>query len=62
MSIGFKGMIVAAKTMALTMTDLYTDPSTLAKAKDEFLRTRGGADFKYSSLVGNRPPPFDYRK
>jgi aminobenzoyl-glutamate utilization protein B len=62
MSIGVKGMIVAAKTMALTMADLFTDPSTVAKAKDEFLRKRGGPEFKYSSLVGNRPPPFDYRK
>jgi aminobenzoyl-glutamate utilization protein B len=62
MSIGVKGMIVAAKTMALTMAELFTDPSTLAKAKDEFLRKRGGPEFKYSSLVGNRPPPFDYRK
>ena len=62
MSIGVKGMIVAAKTMALTMADLFTDPSTLSKAKDEFLRKRGGPEFKYSSLVGSRLPPFDYRK
>ncbi len=62
MSIGFKGMQVAAKAMALTVADLFKDPDTIARAKAEFLQKRGGPDFKYSSLVGNRPPPFDYRK
>jgi aminobenzoyl-glutamate utilization protein B len=62
MSIGFKGMIIAAKTMALTMSDLFKDPATIAKAREEFLRKRGGPDFKYTSAVGNRQPPFDYRK
>jgi aminobenzoyl-glutamate utilization protein B len=62
MSIGFKGMQVAAKAMALTVADLLKDPNTIARAKAEFLKARGGPDFKYSSLVGNRPPPFDYRK
>jgi aminobenzoyl-glutamate utilization protein B len=62
MSIGAKGMIVAAKTMALTVSDLFTDPATLAKAKAEFLQKRGGAAFIYSSVVGTRPPPFGYRK
>jgi aminobenzoyl-glutamate utilization protein B len=62
MSIGFKGMIVAAETMALTVSDLFKDPATIARAKEEFLKKRGGADYKYSSLVGSRPPPFDYRK
>jgi len=62
MSIGFKGMIVAAKTMALTVSDLFKDPATIARAKEEFIKRRGGADFKYSSIVGNRPPPLDYRK
>ncbi len=62
MSIGFKGMIVAAKTMALTVSDLFKDPATIARAKEEFLKKRGGPDFKYSSIVGNRQPPLDYRK
>ena len=61
-SIGFKGMIVAAKTMALTVSDLFKDPATIARAKEEFLKKRGGPDFKYESLVGTRPPPLDYRK
>jgi aminobenzoyl-glutamate utilization protein B len=61
MSIGVKGMIVAAKAMALTVTDLFSDSSTVAKAKEEFLRKRGGADFKYTTVVPAQPP-FDYRK
>lgn len=59
-SIGTKGMIVAAKTMALTAIDLYKDPSIIEAAKEELLRRRG-ADFKYTPLIGDREPPLDYR-
>ncbi len=62
MSIGFKGMMVAAKTLALSASDLLRDTATIARAKQEFLEKRGGADFKYSSLVGTRKPPLDYRR
>jgi aminobenzoyl-glutamate utilization protein B len=62
MSIGFKGMMVAAKTLALSASELLRDTTTIARAKQEFLEKRGGADFKYSSLVGTRKPPLDYRK
>ncbi len=60
-TIGLKGMIVAAKTIALTAIDLFQKPELIAKAKAEFLEKRG-AGFKYVSLVGNRQPPLDYRK
>jgi aminobenzoyl-glutamate utilization protein B len=60
-SIGLKGMVVAAKTIALTAIDLFTKPELIAKAKAEF-NERRGADFKYTSLVGDRKPPLDYRK
>ncbi|MBK8831207.1 MAG: amidohydrolase [Saprospiraceae bacterium] len=59
-SIGTKGMIVAAKTMALTAIDLYKDPSIIETAKEELLRRRG-PDFKYTPLTGDREPPLDYR-
>lgn len=62
MSIGVKGMLVAAKTMAITAADLIGNPDTLAKAREEFLQKRGGADFKYTTIIGDRKPPFDYRK
>lgn len=61
MSIGFKGMINAAKVMAMTGVDLFMDPSLIAKAKGEFEAKRG-KDFKYESLIGDREPPLDFRK
>jgi aminobenzoyl-glutamate utilization protein B len=60
-TIGVKGMIVAAKTLARTAIDLFGDPSIVRAAQDEY-RKRVGPDFKYVPLVGNRPPPLDYRK
>ncbi len=60
-SIGAKGMMVAAKTLALTAIDLFTDPALVAAAKTEHTR-KVGADFTYTPLVGNRPPPLDYRE
>jgi aminobenzoyl-glutamate utilization protein B len=60
-SIGNKGMIVAAKTLALTAIDLFESPEILADAKRERER-RVGPGFVYESLVGDRPPPLDYRK
>ena len=35
-TIGVKGMMVAAKSMALTTVDLFTDPAHIQKAKAEF--------------------------
>ena len=59
-SIGTKGMMVAAKTMAATAIDLMSDPDTLAKAKAEF-EERRGPDFHYVPLLGDRQPALDYR-
>jgi aminobenzoyl-glutamate utilization protein B len=59
-TIGLKGMIVAAKTLALTGVDLFTQPELLKKAKAEFEQRRGPG-FKYESMVGTRKPPLDYR-
>jgi aminobenzoyl-glutamate utilization protein B len=60
-SIGTKGMMVAAKTMALTAMDIYRDPSIAEKAKAELLERRGEDDFTYRSFVGDQPPPLHYR-
>jgi len=60
-SIGVKGMVVAAKTLAMTAADLFTDPQLLAAARAEHTR-RVGPDFVYESLVGDRDPPLDYRE
>ncbi|MGQ0701752.1 MAG: amidohydrolase [Gemmatimonadales bacterium] len=61
MSIGTKGMVIAAKTLAMTAVDLFTIPKLIADARAEFEKRRG-PDFRYVSLVGDRPPPLDYRR
>ena len=61
MSIGVKGMMVAAKTMALTGADLFTSPATIAAAKAELIAKRGPS-FKYETALGNQKPQLDYRK
>ena len=58
-SIGVNGMLVAAKTMAISAMELFTNPAMLQKAKEEKLK-RTGAAFKYKSLVGDRLPPFNF--
>ena len=60
MSIGEKGMIVAAKTLAMTAVDLFTTPELVAAAKAEHTE-RVGEGFVYTPLLGDRPPPLDYR-
>ena len=60
-SIGTKGMMVAAKTIALTAIDIFQNTGLIEKAKEE-LESRRGSDFKYQALIGNRKPPLDYRK
>jgi aminobenzoyl-glutamate utilization protein B len=60
-SIGTRGMLVAAKTRALTAAELFVSPATLAAAKAELDRKRG-ADFKYVTRLGTRAPALDYRK
>jgi aminobenzoyl-glutamate utilization protein B len=59
--IGIKGMMVAAKTLALTGIDLLNEPTQIQKAKEEFDRRRGPG-FTYSALIGDRKPALDYRK
>jgi aminobenzoyl-glutamate utilization protein B len=61
MSIGHKGMMIAAKTMAGTMVDLFASPAYIEQAQDE-LAQRRGKDFRYEALLGDRPPALDYRK
>ncbi len=61
MSIGQKGMMVAAKTLTLTAMDIFKDPSVTEKALEELNRRRGEG-FSYEALVGDRKPPLDYRK
>jgi aminobenzoyl-glutamate utilization protein B len=59
-SIGGKGMIVAAKTLALTIVELLQSPELVVAARDE-MKERRGDDFVYKALLGDRAPPLDYR-
>ena len=60
MTIGHKGMILAAKTLAVTATDLFENRDLIERAREEF-EERRGANFEYSALLGDRKPPLDYR-
>jgi aminobenzoyl-glutamate utilization protein B len=60
MSIGYKGAQVAAKAMTLAAIELYTNPELREAARTEFEEARG-KNYKYSSLLGDRKPPLDYR-
>jgi len=44
-SIGFKGMIVASKVIALTALDLMTQPDVLKMAQDEFKKETNGRKY-----------------
>jgi aminobenzoyl-glutamate utilization protein B len=60
MSIGRKGMVLAAKVLALTAMDLFTEPAQLAAARQAFDQRRAG--FAYQSrLPQDAKPPLNYR-
>ncbi len=60
MSIGRKGMVLAAKVLALTAMDLYDDPKQLAAVRDAFDKRRAGFNYE-SRLPKDAKPPLDYR-
>ncbi len=60
MSIGRKGMLVAAKSLVLTAMDLYTDPKQVEAAKASFEKRRAGFDYK-SRVPVDHKPPLNYR-
>ncbi|OQP57770.1 hypothetical protein A3860_09085 [Niastella vici] len=53
-------MMVAAKTMAFSCIDLFTQQALIAKATEEFNQAKGPG-FKYQSLIGDRKPALNYR-
>lgn len=60
-SIGAQGLMVAAKTLALSAVDLFKSPDVIQKAKAE-LAGKLPAGFVYKPLLGDRKPALDYRK
>jgi aminobenzoyl-glutamate utilization protein B len=59
-SIGRKGMMVAAKTLALTAMDLLTDPAQVSAARASFEKTKAGRPYK-SRIPAGAKPPLRYR-
>jgi aminobenzoyl-glutamate utilization protein B len=59
-SIGVKGMLVAAKSMALAAAELFTSPALVTAAKSELVAKRG-TGFRYETVLADRKPPLDYR-
>jgi aminobenzoyl-glutamate utilization protein B len=55
-SIGHKGMLHAAKVMALAAMDLYTTPEHLQEIQDEFERATGGQPYKCLLPEHVQPP------
>jgi aminobenzoyl-glutamate utilization protein B len=60
MSIGQKGMVVAAKALALTGADLFADAQLVADAKADFHKQLNGATWQ-SVVPEFAKPPLDYR-
>jgi aminobenzoyl-glutamate utilization protein B len=54
-SIGHKGMVLAAKTLAATMVDLFEDPAARAAVRAEFERKTKG--YVYHPYIPDGPPP-----
>jgi aminobenzoyl-glutamate utilization protein B len=59
-TIGRKGMIVAAKTLALSAADLFEDPDALIAARKEFDTRRAGHPYQ-SRIPPGQKPPLKYR-
>lgn len=60
-SIGAKGAQYAAKAMAVMAVELFTNAELRKAARAEFDASRGPG-YVYESLLGDRPPPLDYRQ
>jgi aminobenzoyl-glutamate utilization protein B len=55
MSIGHKGLTLAAKVLAATMADLYERPEALAAVRAEFAEKKG--DVVFEAYLPDGPPP-----
>ena len=60
MSIGRKGMVVAAKSLVLTAIDLYTEPNQVEAAKASFEKRRAGYGYR-SRIPADHKPQLTYR-
>ena len=60
MSIGHKGMMNAAKTLALSCIHVFQNPAIVEEAW-ETIQEKRGPKFDYYPLLGDRDPPLNYR-
>jgi aminobenzoyl-glutamate utilization protein B len=60
MSIGRKGMVVAAKGLALSAMDLFTNPGLVDAAKTSFAKRRAGFEYR-SRVPADHKAPLNYR-
>ena len=60
-SIGFKGAHAASKTLALAAIEILENEELREAAKTEHTE-KLGENFHYEPLLGERPPPLDYRE
>jgi aminobenzoyl-glutamate utilization protein B len=60
-TIGRKAMVVAAKTLALSAIDLFTDPAQVKAARESFEKRRAGLEYK-SRIPADMKPPLNYRE
>jgi aminobenzoyl-glutamate utilization protein B len=58
-SIGHKGMMHAAKTMALSAMDCYSDPQHLQKARAEFVKATRGKPYQSPLPEHVQPPRYE---
>lgn len=59
-SIGRKGMLVAARTLALAGVDLFASPAELQAARDSFEKRRAGRPWT-TRIAPDAKPPLNYR-
>lgn len=60
MSLGHKGLVYAAKALAMTMVDLFEHPALVDQIKAEFTARKG--DYDYEGLLPPGPPPLDFEQ
>jgi aminobenzoyl-glutamate utilization protein B len=58
-SIGRKGMLVAARTLALAAVELFTNPAEVQAARDSFEKRRAGRTWT-TRIASDAKPPLDY--
>lgn len=59
-SIGRKGMVLAARTLALSGIDLFTKPQLVEAAKADFEKRRSGFEYR-SRIPADQKAPLNYR-